>query len=91
MHALKPRGYAVLFKLLLLSSLGACSVNSNTTDPGMTLCTEPRPQICTQDYRPVCAKLKNGNLKTYANGCTACSDANVISYINNACEARQDR
>lgn len=52
----------------------------------MITCTEPRPQVCTQDYRPVCAALQDGSLKTYSNGCNACSDPAVTGYREGACE-----
>ena len=51
-----------------------------------TTCPEPRPEMCTQDYRPVCAKLDDGSMKTYSNGCTACTDPKVVGYYQNACE-----
>ena len=31
-------------------------------------CLEPRPQICTQEYLPVCANLKDNTKQTYATG-----------------------
>jgi hypothetical protein len=37
------------------------------------------------DYRPVCASLTDGSVKTYSNGCTACGDAAVSSWIEGAC------
>lgn len=46
--------------------------------PTMTACQDPRPQICTLDYRPVCGQLTNGETKTYGNACMACGDASVI-------------
>lgn len=49
-------------------------------------CTEPRPQVCTQDYRPVCAELQDGSFKTFSNGCSACSDPTVTGYRDGACE-----
>jgi hypothetical protein len=52
----------------------------------MAACTEPRPQICSQDYRPVCAVLQDGSFKTYSNGCSACSDPAVTGYREGACE-----
>lgn len=62
------------------------------------VCTEPRPQICTMDYTPVCATRDTGircvttpcpttENKTYSNGCTACSDKSVISYQAGSCES----
>ena len=52
----------------------------------MVACTEPRPQVCSQDYRPVCAVMQGGSFKTYSNGCSACSDPEVNSYREGACE-----
>ena len=37
------------------------------------------------DYRPVCATLEDGAIKTYANGCGACADTEVVSWVDNAC------
>ena len=61
--------------------------DSNTMDGQKTItCKEPRPQVCTQDYRPVCAALPDGDFKTYSNGCSACSDPAVTGYSEGACE-----
>lgn len=51
-----------------------------------TICTEPRPQVCTMDYLPVCAQKKDGSLKKYSNGCTACSEPEVVGYLEGECE-----
>ena len=51
----------------------------------LVLCPEPRPQICTREYRPVCAQMQDGIFKTYSTGCTSCSDPNVIGYRDGAC------
>ena len=48
-------------------------------------CTDPRPQVCTMDYRPVCAKREDGSTETYSNGCTACSDQEVVGHVEGAC------
>jgi alkaline phosphatase D len=52
----------------------------------ITTCPEPRPQVCTREYRPVCAQLRDGSFKTYSNGCSACSDPAVTGYREGACE-----
>jgi hypothetical protein len=63
-----------------------------------SICTEPRPQMCTMDYRPVCATRDTGvrcikapcpssEQKTYSNGCSACSDATVSEYVEGECPA----
>lgn len=50
------------------------------------VCEDPRPEICTMDYTPVCGKDVKGDVKTYANGCGACSDDNVVSYQDGECK-----
>ena len=52
----------------------------------MVTCPEPRPEVCTQDYQPVCAQLEDGSFKTYSNGCNACSDPAVVGYRDGACQ-----
>ena len=58
----------------------------SAVDEKMTPCPEPRPQICTMDYRPVCATLQDGSVKTYSNGCSACTDPAVTGYQEGAFE-----
>ncbi len=63
---------------------------------GFTQCKDPRPQMCTREYRPVCATKDTGlrcvttpcpstESVTYATGCTACSDPKVHGYASGAC------
>ena len=60
-------------------------------------CKEPRPEICTREYNPVCATVKTSVVcvttpcpsaeeKTYATGCTACADPKVIKYRQGQCD-----
>ncbi len=60
-------------------------------------CTEPRPEICTTEYFPVCASRDTGvrcvttpcpsiENKTYSTACTACADLKVHGYVMGACE-----
>ena len=64
--------------------------NNNYNEPGaldLILCEEPRPQICTREYDPVCATLNDGSIKTGSTGCTSCSDPEVVGYKKGgACE-----
>ncbi|MEP5567138.1 MAG: hypothetical protein ABJN62_04830 [Halioglobus sp.] len=58
------------------------------TQPTPTLttqCAEPRPQVCTMEYAPVCADLVAGGNKQYASGCNACADDSVSGYLNGEC------
>lgn len=62
--------------------------NNINNEPGaldLILCEEPRPQICTREYDPVCATLKDGTSKTAATDCTSCSDPAVVGYSKGAC------
>jgi predicted methyltransferase len=63
---------------------------------GGVACEEPRKKACTRDYRPVCAEVDTGvrcikapcpstEKKTFANACSACADAQVLSYTPGAC------
>jgi len=75
--------------VIMLLSLAACAVGESNTTPAdslQTVCLEPRQQICTMDYTPVCAELESEELKTYSNACTACADVSVVSHQPAACE-----
>ena len=89
MTALQSRNRGLLpWALLLPFVLGGCATTATeeaTTAADVTLCEMPRPQVCTMDYRPVCATLKDDSRKTYANGCGACADEAVVSWVENAC------
>ena len=81
--------YTMMLVLALITN--GCASSHEATDDStvtstITACTEPRPQICTREYRPVCATLADGSTKTYATGCTACSDPKVSGYRDLACE-----
>ena len=77
--------------VLMIALLSACAVRGekmpHSSVSELTVCSEPRPQICTREYNPVCATYKGGHKKTGATGCTACSDPEVIGYTMGACEA----
>jgi tetratricopeptide (TPR) repeat protein len=48
-------------------------------------CADPRPQMCTRDYRPACGQHRDGSRKTYGNACTACSNPDVLTQAAGAC------
>ena len=85
-----PDKNPVKTQLWLLDELKRYRVTSKQTgskvsDLEYTVCKEPRPQICTMEYIPVCAKRKDSSFKTYASGCSACSDTSVIKYKAGQC------
>jgi len=68
---------------LLLILVAGCE-----TQPAPTLvtqCTDPRPQVCTMEYAPVCADLVTGGRKQYSSACNACADDAVSGYLNGEC------
>ena len=48
-------------------------------------CADPRPQMCTRDYRPACGLRRDGSRKTYGNACSACADPAVVTQGAGAC------
>jgi len=58
-----------------------------------TLCEDPRPEACTLEYAPVCATVNvqcvtepcYPVLETFGNGCSACGNQLVSSYIEGEC------
>ncbi|MCU7835770.1 MAG: hypothetical protein KZQ83_11045 [gamma proteobacterium symbiont of Taylorina sp.] len=76
------------YRIILVSLLVLVVSCANNEIQGVNenVCKDPRPQLCTMDYTPVCALLQNDQYKTYSNACSACSDSSVISYTNIACE-----
>ncbi len=82
------------FLLILLSLLSiACATTADekiefNNEPGaldLILCEEPRPQVCTREYNPVCGTLQDGSTKTGSTGCTSCSDPEVVGYNMGVC------
>lgn len=78
------------FCVLLATAIAlGCSVGGVLPDaadePARTRCVEPRPQMCTRDYRPVCGELENGPTNTFSNACEACSHQTVIGHRPGEC------
>ena len=54
--------------------------------PVLVVCEEPRPQVCTMQFDPVCGLTADSQYRTYSNACSACSDAGVSGHSSGACE-----
>jgi hypothetical protein len=52
-----------------------------------TLCTDPRPQFCLQDYAPVCGRDASGSTSTYSNACDACMCTSVVAWTEGTCSS----
>lgn len=68
---------------LLLMLVAGCETQPTATL--VTQCTEPRPQVCTMEYAPVCAQMAAGGRKQYSSACNACADDAVSGYLNGEC------
>ena len=92
---------AIVTKSFLLAIyamlLSGCNTESQEGPQSARIeCTDPRPEMCTQHYDPVCATRDSGvrcvttpcdstETATYPNGCMACADPDVISYVEGLC------
>jgi len=84
--------FVLLFIFICVLNLTACTANKSQPNENLAgilksniKCSEPRPQICTKEFRPVCGVKQDGSSKTYGTGCMACSDKLVNSYKNGTC------
>ena len=81
-----------LFQLMSLCLFGlqllACSSDPYVPESAGA-CEEPRPEMCTREYRPVCGVQQNSLAKSYGNACEACADEKVGFYIEGACRGKK--
>ena len=78
--------------VVALSILAGCSTRASQPEPAAGLeanpvvaCTDPRPELCTMQYDPVCASLVVGGDRTYPSACSACADEAVAGYRSGSC------
>jgi hypothetical protein len=67
-------------KILSIFLLAAYALSST-----VHYCPSARPEVCTQNFDPVCARDGDGGKSTYSNWCVACSKSYVFSYTNGYC------
>ena len=90
------RAVRLLAAALLTAAVGCGERPQSVAD--YSECQDPRPQMCTREYQPVCALVDTGircvtepcpsqSRKTYGNACDACADAAVMGYVAGACES----
>ena len=63
----------------------SCDTNSDNEIIVDNKCTEQRPEVCTREYDPVCGYKSDGTSKTYSNGCSACTEKEIIGYNYGEC------
>ena len=71
--------------LVFFAACSTADVSGQKEEAPMNQCKDPRPQMCTMDYRPVCGISKDGSKKSYSNGCMACSNLKVVEYYHGTC------
>ena len=80
----------ILSVFVLSLQLAACATADQPVpkveNSEFTQCQDPRPEICTMDYRPVCGVSVSGQSTTYSNGCGACSHPDVVAYTEGECQ-----
>ena len=84
MYVSRPAVLALACAALLVG----CTVKETPLPSGQP-CEDPRPEICTMNYEPVCGFTAEGNSETHSNACSACSDPKVIGYQEGSCAAEQ--
>ncbi len=70
--------YVSMIALTLITISGCVSTQQQ-------YCEQPRPEVCTFQYDPVCAQTKKKNQRTESNACSACSNPDVVSYTIGEC------
>ena len=77
-----------IFWIVLMASLmtacGSSPKEGRTPKQRLHQCPDPRPEVCTMDYNPVCAPVGE-ELQTFSNGCGACSERKVKGFYLGAC------
>jgi hypothetical protein len=81
---------AAVISVSCLLGLGGCAAGQPVADTaeaaGPVACAEPRPQVCTMIYAPVCAEHRDGHRETHASDCNACADETVVAHRDGPCE-----
>ena len=75
-----------LFMAMMLSACVSTTIEDKSDAPKLAKCPEERPEMCTMQYDPVCAKLIDNTLQTFSNSCSACADKQSVAYLQGECK-----
>ena len=79
-----------LYACLAMAALNGCQTiadHNEVVSGAVIACPDERPEMCTEQYDPVCATLSSGQRISFPNACHACADGEVINYRAGACES----
>lgn len=83
---IKGKKYSLCLVFIVGFISAGCDATLNDNDMKVeTVCTDPRSEICTREYVPVCGVKADGTMKTYGNKCEACAFIEVIGYYSDEC------
>jgi len=74
----------ILCSIAIFLLISGCQPSPSQIE-NQIMCEEPRPEMCTMNYLPVCGLNADKSVKTYSNACAACSDKQVVSYTDGEC------
>jgi len=69
----------------IILAAGCGGGTSGGSNGELVACEDPRPEICTLEFAPVCGRFGSGRAFTFANACNACSVAGVTAYSSGEC------
>jgi hypothetical protein len=88
--------YSAFALAAALSGCAAPGTLEADLPPKMTECPNPRPEMCTREYAPVCGAVLTGVQcvtspcsstvhQTFGNKCDACANPQTVGYMDGAC------
>jgi hypothetical protein len=87
------RHVAVSLLLAILALVSGCQSYVKDDQSGadsepvveMEMCVDPRSEICTMEFAPVCGVRDGGEKESFPNGCGACSNQEIVGYLPGEC------
>ena len=71
----------------LFGVITGCITTTGKED--LITCPEPRPEVCTMHFDPVCGlqrEARQDKWKSYSNACVACTYPSVVGYRKGPCD-----
>lgn len=77
-----------LILILVGLMLASCATSPENTALELPThqCQEPRPEVCTMEYKPVCGLNQAKEKFDFSNACSACSDHQIMRWFEGQCD-----